>query len=100
MKSMAILAGAACTCLLSSAQVPEVRPQAAGPAVQEGQVTVLYLAPRFATAIRMPDTVNSVMLGDSDSFTAKHLSTPNGSRAGDNCFSSPIIRRRISLQTR
>ena len=49
-----------------------VRPQVAGRAVQEGQVTVVYLAPRFATAIRMPDAVNSVVLGDPDSFTAEH----------------------------
>jgi len=72
MKSLKILAGAVCTCLLSSAQVPEVRPQVAGRAVQEGQVTVVYLAPRFATAIRMPDAVNSVVLGDPNSFSAEH----------------------------
>jgi len=72
MKSLKIVAGVACTCLLSSAQVPEVRPQVAGRAVQEGQVTVMYLAPRFATAIRMPDAVNSVVLGDPGSFTAEH----------------------------
>jgi hypothetical protein len=64
--------GGACACLIASAQVPEVRPQVAGRAVQEGQVTVVYLAPRFATAIRMPDAVNSVVLGDPDSFTAEH----------------------------
>ena len=57
---------------LSNAQVPEVRPQVVGRAVQEGQVTTVYLAPRFATAIRMPDTVNSVVLGDPDSFSAEH----------------------------
>src|SRR4051812_9084897 len=72
MKSLKFFAGAVCTCVLSSAQVPEVRPQVAGRAVQEGQVTIVYLAPRFATAIRMPDSVNSVVLGDPDSFTAEH----------------------------
>ncbi len=72
MKSLKMLAGVVCMCLLSSAQVPEVRPQVAGRAVQEGQVTVVYLAPRFATAIRMPDAVNSVVLGDPNSFTAEH----------------------------
>ena len=72
MKSLRIVIGGACACLIASAQVPEVRPQVAGRAVQEGQVTVVYLAPRFATAIRMPDAVNSVVLGDPDSFTAEH----------------------------
>ena len=72
MKSLKMLAGVVCMCLLSRAQVPEVRPQVAARAVQEGQVTVVYLAPRFATAIRMPDAVNSVVLGDPNSFTAEH----------------------------
>src|ERR1700689_1955584 len=72
MKSLTLLIGGVCACLISSAQVPEVRPQVAGRAVQEGQVTVVHLAPRFATAIRMPEAVNSVVLGDPDSFTAEH----------------------------
>ena len=72
MKSLKVVIGDICACLAASAQVPVVRPQVAGRAVQEGQVTVVYLAPRFATAIRMPDAVNSVVLGDPDSFTAEH----------------------------
>src|ERR1044071_4322175 len=72
MKSLKMSAGVVYMCLLSSAQVPDVHPQVAGRAIQEGQVTVVYLAPRFATAVRMPDAVNSVVLGDPDSFTAEH----------------------------
>jgi len=72
MKNLKILISGVCACLIASAQVPVVRPQVAGRAVQEGQVTVVYLAPRFATAIRMPDAINSVVLGDPDSFTAEH----------------------------
>jgi hypothetical protein len=72
MKSLKMAIGGVCACLIATAQVPEVRPQVAGRAVQEGQITVVYLAPRFATAIRMPDAVNSVVLGDPDSFTAEH----------------------------
>lgn len=64
--------GIALACLCAGAQSPEVRPQIAGRPVQEGQVTVVYLAPRFATAIRMPDAINSVVLGDPASFTAEH----------------------------
>lgn len=60
------------TCCVCLAQVPEITPQVIGRAVQEGQVTVVYLAPRFATAIRMPDTINSVVLGDPDAFSAEH----------------------------
>jgi hypothetical protein len=72
MKNLKILFAGVCACLISSAQIPEVRPKMAGRAVQEGQVTVAYLAPRFVTAVRMPDAVNSVVLGDPDSFTAEH----------------------------
>jgi hypothetical protein len=39
---------------------------------RKARVTVVYLAPRFATAIRMPDEINSVVLGDPASFTAEH----------------------------
>ena len=61
--------GACCICM---AQVPEITPQVVGRAVQEDHVTVVYLAPRFATAIRMPDAINSVVLGDPDAFSAEH----------------------------
>jgi hypothetical protein len=63
----ALALGGACI-----AQVPEVVPQVPGRVIQESQVTSVYLAPRFATAIRMPDAVNSVVLGDPESFTAEH----------------------------
>jgi hypothetical protein len=72
MKRLKTLIGGVCACLIASAQVPEIRPQVVGQAAQEGQVTTVYLAPRFVTAIRMPDTVNSVVLGDPDSFSAEH----------------------------
>jgi hypothetical protein len=72
MKKLKTLIGGVCACLIAGAQVPEVHPQVAGLAVQEGQVTTVYLAPRFVTAIRMPDTVNSVVLGDPDAFSAEH----------------------------
>ena len=63
---------ALCACCIGVAQVPEITPQVVGRAVQEGQVTAVYLAPRFATAIRMPDAINSVVLGDPDAFSAEH----------------------------
>jgi hypothetical protein len=72
MSKLKVLIGAVCISSFCSAQVPEIRPQIVGRAVQEGQVAVVYLAPRFATAIRMPDAVNSVVVGDPDSFTAEH----------------------------
>jgi hypothetical protein len=35
-------------------------------------VTTVYLAPRYATAIRLPEPVNSVVVGDPGSFSAEH----------------------------
>ncbi len=72
MKGLKVVLGILCASWIGVAQVPEITPQVVGRAVQEGQVTVVYLAPRFATAIRMPDAINSVVLGDPDAFSAEH----------------------------
>ena len=50
----------------------QVQPQVAGRAIRDGQVTTVYLAPRYATTIRMPEPVNSVVVGDPASFAAEH----------------------------
>jgi len=50
----------------------QVRPQVVGRPIRDGQVTIVYLAPRYATAIRMPEPVNSVVVGDPGSFSAEH----------------------------
>jgi hypothetical protein len=50
----------------------QIRPQVVGRPIRDGQVTTVYLAPRYATAIRMPEPVNSVVVGDPGSFSAEH----------------------------
>lgn len=35
-------------------------------------MTIVYLAPRYVTAIRMPESINSVVLEDPSSFSAEH----------------------------
>ena len=50
----------------------QVHPQMAGRSIRDGQVTTVYLAPRYATAIRMPEAINSVVVGDPGSFSAEH----------------------------
>ena len=72
MKALNVALVALWACCISVSQVPEITPQVTGRAVQDGQVTVVHLAPRFATAIRMPDAINSVVLGDPDAFSAEH----------------------------
>src|SRR5579872_1693102 len=50
----------------------QVRPQVAGRTIRDAQVTTVYLAPRYVTAVRMPEPVNSVVVGDPSSFSAEH----------------------------
>src|SRR5215831_5429820 len=50
----------------------QVHPQVAGRSIRDGQVTTVYLAPRYATAIRMSEPINSVVVGDPGSFSAEH----------------------------
>lgn len=50
----------------------QVRPQVVGRPIRDGQVTTVFLAPRYATAIRMPEPVNSVVVGDPAAFSAEH----------------------------
>src|SRR6516225_10844400 len=71
-----------CLCLfwvglaVGTAQGPEpaarVQPQVLARAVGDGRVMVVYLAPRYATAIRMHEAINSVVVGDPSSFSAEH----------------------------
>jgi hypothetical protein len=49
-----------------------VQPQIVGRPVRDGQVTTVFLAPRYVTAIRMPEPINSVVVGDPASFSAEH----------------------------
>jgi hypothetical protein len=44
--------------------VARVQPQVLARAVSDGRVTVVHLAPRYVTAIRMHEPINSVAVGD------------------------------------
>ena len=50
----------------------QVQPQVVGRSIRDGQVTTVYLAPRYVTSIRMPEPINSVVVGDPSSFSAEH----------------------------
>jgi hypothetical protein len=50
----------------------QVHPQVVGRPVRDGQVTTVFLAPRYATVIRLPEPVNSIVVGDPGSFSAEH----------------------------
>src|SRR4051812_45854256 len=50
----------------------QVQPQVVGRSIRDGQVTTVFLAPRYVTAIRMPEPINSVVVGDPSPFSADH----------------------------
>jgi hypothetical protein len=54
------------------AQLPQVEPQILTKTDFEGRVTVVEVAARFVTTIRLPETVNSVVVGDPSEFQVEH----------------------------
>jgi len=54
------------------AQVPEVKPRVLTKQEMDGKVAVVEVAAHFVTAIRMPETVNSVVVGDPTLFKVEH----------------------------
>jgi hypothetical protein len=40
--------------------------------VEEGSVTVLHLAPGYATSVRLPEEISSIVIGNPASFKAEH----------------------------
>lgn len=55
-----------------NAQVPNVSPQVRTRATADGKVTVLEIAAHFVTAIRLPEAVNAVAVGDPALFQVEH----------------------------
>lgn len=56
----------------ASAQIPNVEPRVVTQAELREKVTVVEVAPRFVTTIRVPETVNSVVVGDPSAFQVEH----------------------------
>lgn len=54
------------------AQTPQVQPQIVTETDLQGKVTVVDVAPRFVTTVRLPDAVNSVVVGDPSRFQVEH----------------------------
>ena len=40
--------------------------------VEDGSVAVLHLAPGYATSVRLPEEISSVVIGNPASFKAEH----------------------------
>ena len=57
---------------VATAQVQQIQPQILNRPESDGRVTVVEVAPRFVTAIRLPEIVNSVVVGDAAAFLVEH----------------------------
>jgi hypothetical protein len=57
---------------IGPAQESKVIPTTTTPEIGEDKVTVVYLSPGYTTSIRVPDEVNSVMIGNPAIFKAEH----------------------------
>lgn len=58
--------------MVVDAQVVNVNPQVRTKATADGKVTIVEIAAHFVTAIRMPEAVNSVAVGDPALFQVEH----------------------------
>jgi len=54
------------------AQVPKVEPRIVAETDLDGKITVVDVAARYVTAIRLPEAVNSVVVGDPSAFQVEH----------------------------
>ena len=72
MRGSAWVLGLLCSAGVAMAQVRDVQPQVVTRAELEGRVIEVEVATHFVTAIRMPEPVNSVVVGDPATFQVEH----------------------------
>ena len=71
-KAALVLCGLLSAAMVGNAQVVNVNPQVRTKATADGKVTIVEIAAHFVTAIRMPEAVNSVAVGDPALFQVEH----------------------------
>jgi len=71
-KTALVLCGLLSTSMVGNTQVVNVNPQVRTKATADGKVTIVEIAAHFVTAIRMPEAVNSVAVGDPALFQVEH----------------------------
>jgi hypothetical protein len=59
-------------CALAQEQESRVTPRVESLSLDEQSVTRVYLSPGYTTAVRMPDEISSVVVGDPARFKAEH----------------------------
>ena len=58
--------------VVPNAQVTNVNPQLRTRTIADGKVTVVEVAAHFVTAVRLPEAVNAVAVGDPALFQVEH----------------------------
>src|SRR6266568_6019521 len=71
-KAALVLCGLLSAPMVGNTQVVNVNPQVRTKAAADGKVTIVEIAAHFVTAIRMPEAVNSVAVGDPALFQVEH----------------------------
>ncbi len=88
------------------AQVAQIDPRIIARADLEGKVAVVEVAPRFVTTVGLPETVNSVVVGDPSQFQVEHserepklvfVKAVSAKPAGTNLLISMSNGRQVSL---
>ena len=69
---LAFLFGSLLSTELVTAQAAGVEPQIRTRTAAEGKVTVVEVSPHFVTAVRLPEAVNSLVIGDPTLFQAEY----------------------------
>lgn len=59
-------------CALAQEQESRVTPRVESLSLDEQSVTLVYLSPGYTTAVRMPEEISSVVVGDPAKFKAEH----------------------------
>ena len=72
MRRSAWVLGLLCSAGVAMAQVRDIQPQVVTKAELEGRVIEVEVSTHFVTAIRMPEPVNSVVVGDPATFQVEH----------------------------
>jgi hypothetical protein len=92
--------------MAANGQVADINPQVRTKATTDGKVTVVEVAAHFVTAIRLPEAVNSVAVGDPALFQVEHserepelvlIKAITEKSAETNLLISSVHRRQISL---
>ena len=71
-RSASVVFGILLAIRTATGQMPEVKPRVLTRPASDGSVAVVEVAAHFVTAIRMPEAVNSVVVGDPALFQVEH----------------------------